>query len=223
MWCHVKPICLFPSLAKCQPIVFVFAFTPSRLTRWLLPRMSKILYNSKPRVQPQSGSTNTDIRPSSRWRLCPAPPSSSVICCLGCRDSLGGHTPSSPYNSSRTTQNALSSASPDPPMSSPLYSPSTGCLCGIQNPAAGKQGCKGIHTNTPRGHCPGLHTHKHTFSAFLPRLVILILRPGCVSHGSHCLSLCFCHPLLIFCRVSSYALYAIIFITIYFNSKVGFC
>ncbi|CAB1435718.1 unnamed protein product [Pleuronectes platessa] len=64
---------------------------------------------------------NYNIRPSSRWRLCLAPPSSLVFCCLGRRDSLGGSSPSSPYNSSRTTQYASSSASPDPPPCFPPY------------------------------------------------------------------------------------------------------
>lgn len=89
-------------------------------------------------------------------RLCPAPCASLVISCLGYCNSLCGHTLSSPCNSSRTLQHASSSTSPDPPMLSPSCSPFTGCLCRIQNPAAGKQ--KGIHTCTPPGHCPGLHT-----------------------------------------------------------------
>lgn len=43
-----------------------------------------------------------------RQRLCPVPRSSLVISCLGYCDSHCSHTPSSPYNSSRTLQHASS-------------------------------------------------------------------------------------------------------------------
>lgn len=107
----------------------------------------------------------------SRQRLCPALRTSLVISCLGCHDSLGSHTPSSLRNSSVTRQHASSSTSTDPPMLSPSYSSSAGCLYWIQNPAALKQGRKGMHTCTTRPLCMSTHTSP---PAFLPPLATQI-------------------------------------------------
>lgn len=163
--------------ADCQPpasiaasMIFMFASTASLHHCWqdnshCHPACQKYCTTLNPQC---SHSLVLQIRQQTfpRWRLCPAPRSSLVICCLGCRDSLDSHTPSSPYNSSRTTQHTSFSASPDPPMLSPSYSSSTGCFNGIQNPAfcgwqTKLQRDPPVHNTRPLSRPPPTHTHIH--------------------------------------------------------------
>lgn len=152
-----------------------------------LPEMYDNNFEPTKQPQPDAGNTKLDLFPSDTVY-------GSLLkfshLLLGHCDPLCGHTPPSPYNSSRTPQHASSATSKDPPVLSSPYSPSAVSLCWIQNLPAGKQGCKGIHTCTAPGHCPGQHTP--ACSAFLLPLTIQLATAAdyqsvCASSGSRCL------------------------------------
>lgn len=108
-------------------------------------------------MQPQPGATNTTSDLS--------PPETVSSSSLKFSHLLSGllRLPLQPHSFQplQLIQNAVARLVfnlPRPSHVIPLIQSHTGCLCWIQNPAAGKQGCKGTHTCTPTGHCPGLHT-----------------------------------------------------------------
>ena len=115
--------------------------------------------NSKPTIHLQSDTTNTTSdtpSPPFSQRLCPALCSSLVISCLGCCDSLCGHTPSSPL---QVIQNAAAHLVFNLPRPSCvihlIQSLHWRLVLNTKDPAAGKHGGEGIHTCTAPGHCPG--------------------------------------------------------------------